>query len=107
MQGPGTEKQARISFIFLLCAFGTLILAGASCTQWDKEEKDYAKKRDSYFKYKEGDIVYLKPDSTIGVITDRTLWSEDRLEYRIRYSTKTGKLEHLDTYEPNIFDKKY
>lgn len=106
MQGPGTEKEARISFILLLCMFGTLILAGLGCTQWDKEEKEYARQRDAMFKYKEGDIVYLKPDSTIGVITDRTLWSEDRLEYRVRYSTKTGKIEYLDILEPSIFSKK-
>jgi hypothetical protein len=34
------------------------------------------------------------------------MWSEDRLEYRIRYSTKVGKLEYIDTYEADIFDKK-
>lgn len=107
MQGPGTEKEAKVSFILMLLMFLTLILAGlSSCNdQWEKEEKEYSKKRDSYFKYKVGDIVYLKPDSTIGVITDRTLWSEDKLEYRIRYSTKVGKLEYIDIYEPGIFSK--
>lgn len=108
MQGPGTEKEARISFILLLVMFLTLILAGlSSCNdQWEKEEKEYAKQRDAIFKYKEGDIVYLKPDSTIGVITDRTLWSEDKKEYRVRYSTKAGKIEYIDILEPSIFSKK-
>lgn len=108
MQGPGTEKEAKISFILALCVLFALIAAGlVGCGgQWEKENKEYAKKRDSYFQYNEGDVVYLKPDSIIGVITDRTLWSEDRLEYRIRYSTKVGKLEYIDILEPSIFGKK-
>jgi hypothetical protein len=108
MQGPGTEKHTKVSFILALCVLFALIAAGLiGCGgQWEKEEKEYAKKHDSYFKYDIGDVVYLKPDSTIGVITDRTLWSEDRLEYRIRYSTKVGKLEYIDILEPSIFDKK-
>ena len=109
MQGPGTEKHTKVSFILILFIFLSLILVGlSSCSeQWEKENKEYAKKRDAIFKYKEGDIVYLKPDSTIGVITDRTYWNVDQLEYRVRYSTKVGKLEYLDTYEPNIFGLKY
>ena len=111
MQGKGTEKQAKVSFIMILSMFTLFVIfaiTNIGCgEQWEKEEKEYAKKRDAIFKYKEGDVVYLKPDSTIGVITDRTLWSPDRLEYRIRYSTKVGKLEYIDTYEADIFDKKY
>ena len=109
MQGPGTEKEARVSFI-LMCSIFVILIMGmifASCGgQWEKEEKEYAKQRDAIFKYKEGDIVYLKPDSTIGVITDRTLWSEDKKEYRVRYSTKAGKIEYIDILEPSIFNKK-
>lgn len=106
MQGKGTEKEARISFILMLFVFLSLTLAGISCAQWDKEEKEYIKKHDSFFKYEEGDIIYLKPDSTIGVITDRTLWNENKKEYRVRYSTKVGKIEYLDILEPSIFGKK-
>ena len=110
MQGPGTEKQAKVSFIMILSMFALFVIfaiTNIGCGgQWEKENKEYAKKHDSYFKYDIGDVVYLKPDSTIGVITDRTLWSEDRLEYRIRYSTKVGKLEYIDILEPSIFDKK-
>ena len=108
MQGKGTEEHAKVSFLLTLCILFALIAAGLiSCGgQWEKENKEYAKKHDSYFKYDIGDVVYLKPDSTIGVITDRTLWSEDRLEYRIRYSTKVGKLEYIDILEPSIFSKK-
>ena len=108
MQGKGTENHAKVSFILALCVVFALIAAGlVGCDgQWEKENKEYAKKRDSYFQYNEGDVVYLKPDSIIGVITDRTLWSEDRLEYRIRYSTKVGKLEYIDILEPSIFGKK-
>jgi hypothetical protein len=87
--------------ITILIAFSLV-----SCTQWDKEEKDYAKKYDAQFKYKEGDVIYLKPDSVMGVITDKTAWSKDRIEYRVRYSTKTGKVEYLDIHEPSIFSKK-
>ena len=109
MQGKGTEEHAKVSFLLTLCILFALLAVGLiGCGgQWEKEEKEYAKKRDAIFKYKEGDVVYLKPDSTIGVITDRTMWSEDRLEYRIRYSTKVGKLEYIDTNEADIFDKKY
>lgn len=105
MQGKGTEGHGKVGFLLILFTFLSMVMVGVSCTQWEKEDKEYAKKRDSYFKYKVGDIVYLKPDSTIGVITDRTLWSEDKLEYRIRYSTKVGKLEYIDIYEPGIFSK--
>ena len=108
MQGKGTENHAKVSFILALCILFALIAAGlVSCgDQWEKENKKYAKKHDSYFKYDIGDVVYLKPDSTIGVITHRIMWSEDRLEYRIRYSTKVGKLEYINVYEADIFDKK-
>lgn len=108
MQGPGTENHAKVSFLLTLCVLFALIAAGLiSCSdQWEKEEKKYAKKRDDIFKYKEGDIVYLKPDSTLGVVIDRILWTEERVSYTIRYSTKTGKLEYLESYEPNIFGKK-
>ena len=107
MQGKGTEDHAKLSFLLTLCILFALIAAGLiSCTQWDKEEKDYARKYDAQFKYKVGDIVYLKPDSIVGVVSDRTAWAEDRLEYRIRYSTKVGKLEYIDILEPSIFDKK-
>ena len=108
MQGKGTEEHTKVSFLLTLCILFALLAVGLiGCgEQWEKENKEYAKKHDSYFKYDIGDVVYLKPDSTIGVITDRTLWSEDRLEYRIRYSTKVGKLEYIDILEPSIFDKK-
>ena len=108
MQGKGTEDHAKLSFLLTLCILFALIAAGLiSCTQWDKEEKDYTRKYDAQFKYKVGDIVYLKPDSTVGVITDKILWSEDKIVYTVRYSTKLGKLEYLDSYEQNIFGKKY
>ena len=108
MQGKGTENHVKVSFLLTLCILFALLAVGLiGCgEQWEKENKEYAKKHDSYFKYDIGDVVYLKPDSTIGVITDRTLWSEDRLEYRIRYSTKVGKLEYIDILEPSIFSKK-
>ena len=108
MQGKGTEEHTKVSFLLTLCILFALLAVGLiGCgEQWEKENKEYAKKHDSYFKYDMGDVVYLKPDSTIGVITDRTLWSEDRLEYRIRYSTKVGKLEYIDILEPSIFSKK-
>ena len=106
MQGKGTEGHGKVGLVLLLFIFLSVALVGVSCTQWDKEEKDYAKRYEAQFKYKLGDVVYLKPDSTIGVITDRTLWTENRLEYRVRYSTKVGKLEHIDTYEQNIYGKK-
>lgn len=108
MQGPESDrKDVKMSFLLAMCILFALIAAGLiSCTQWDKEEKDYAKKYDAQFKYKMGDIVYLKPDSIVGVVTDRTAWTGDRLEYRIRYSTKAGKIEYLDVLEPSIFSKK-
>jgi hypothetical protein len=110
MQGKESDKKdIKLSVLLALCILFALIAAGlVSCgnNQWEKEEREYAKKRDSYFQYKEGDVVYLKPDSIIGVITDRTLWSKDRLEYRIRYSTKVGKIEYIDILEPSIFNKK-
>ena len=87
--------------VTILLAFNLI-----SCVQWENESKDYDRKYDAQFKYKEGDIVYLKPDSTLGVVTDRTLWTEKRITYTVRYSTKTGKLEYLESNEPNIFGKK-
>jgi hypothetical protein len=108
MQGKGTEEHAKVSFLLTLCILFALLAVGLiGCgEQWEKENKEYAKKHDSYFKYDIGDVVYLKPDSTIGVITHRIMWSEDRLEYSVRYSTKVGKLEYIDILEPSIFSKK-
>lgn len=106
MQGKGTEGHGKVGFLLILFIFLSIVMVGVSCTQWDKEDKDYAKRYDAQFKYKLGDVVYLKPDSTIGVITDRTAWTENRIEYRIRYSTKVGKLEYVDVLEPIIFSKK-
>ena len=106
MQGKGTEGHGKVGFLLILFTFLSMVMVGVSCTQWEKEDREYAKKYDAQFKYKLGDVVYLKPDSTIGVITDRTLWTENRIEYRIRYSTNVGKLEYVDVLEPIIFSKK-
>ena len=89
------------ALIAILLAFSLV-----SCAQWEKEEKQNRERYDAQFKYKEGDIIYLKPDSVVGVITDRTVWTENRVEYRVRYSTKSGKIEYIDILEPSIFSKK-
>lgn len=55
--------------------------------------------------YKEGDIVYLKPDSTIGVIGVITNWTSGT-EYRIGYKNNEGVIEYHDFTETQIFGKK-
>lgn len=105
MQGPGTEKEAKVSFILMLCIFGTLILGGIGCTQWDKEEKQNKERYDALFKYKEGDDVYIKPDSTLATITDKYHYSSGDTYY-IVYKTKNGDLKEMSIKEYQIYGKK-
>jgi len=48
-------------------------------------------------KYKEGDVVYLKPDSTTAVIE---LASSTGEWYNVLYKTELGKIEYLIMVKP-------
>lgn len=102
MQGPGTEKQAKVSFILMLCIFGTLIMGGiVGCFE------DNSKRIPHTAKYKEGEIVYLKPDSTIGVIGEVNVYLSSGVEYRIGYKNNQGVIEYHYFTETQIYSLKY
>lgn len=102
MQGKGTEKQARISFILILCIFVLLIIAGlVSCC----DEKPKHKQQPRISQYQEGEVVYLKPDSTIGVIGDVNLYTTD-IEYKIGYKNTQGEIQYQYFTETQIYGKK-
>jgi hypothetical protein len=101
MQGKGTEKQARISFILILCIFALLIVAGlVSCGVKPKHKEQLR-----ISQYQEGDVVYLKPDSTIGVIGDVNLYTSD-IEYKIGYKNNQGEIQYQLFTETQIYSKK-
>jgi len=51
-------------------------------------------------KYKAGDVVYLKPDSTKAVID----WvSHEGLFFGVKYKTEFGKIETLTWVSPSLF----
>lgn len=54
-------------------------------------------------KYKIGDIVYLKPDSTQAFVSDTSKYYNF---YRIGYIDKLGKIEYTNIDEFNIYGKK-
>ena len=56
-------------------------------------------------KYNEGDVVYLKPDSLEGVVTDSYQW-DSTIEYRVGFRVKNGELHYRDFKEFQIYGKK-
>jgi hypothetical protein len=56
-------------------------------------------------KYREGDVVYLKPDSLEGVVTDSYQW-DSTMEYRVGFRVKNGELHYRDFKEFQIYGKK-
>lgn len=106
MQGKGTEDHAKLSFLLALCILFALIAAGlVSCTQWDKEEKRNKERYEASFKYQSGDDVYIKPDSTLGTITDKYHYGSGDTYY-IVYKTKNGELKEVGINEYQIYSKK-
>ena len=102
MQGKGTEDHAKLSFLLALCILFALIAAGlVSCC----ENKPSKHKPQQVAQYNEGDLVYLKPDSTIGVIGNVTTWTS-YVEYRIGYKNNEGVIEYHDFTETQIYSKK-
>lgn len=55
--------------------------------------------------YNLGDVIYLKPDSLEGVVTDTYQW-ESTMEYRVGYRVKNGELHYRDFKEYQIYGKK-
>jgi len=61
-------KQMLLSFT-LSCVFTTLFLFGCGPC---REELEIKKAADKLVRYKSGDVVYLKPDSCLAVVTSTT-----------------------------------
>ena len=55
--------------------------------------------------YDKGDVVYLKPDSLIGVVTDAYEW-DSVMEYRIGFRVRSGELRYRDFKSFQIYGKK-
>lgn len=102
MQGPGTENHAKISAVLALCILFALIAAGLiGC-----DDKPTKHKPQPIAQYEEGQIVYLKPDSTIGVIGQVNVYMSSGVEYRIGYKNNQGVIEYHDFTESQIYGKK-
>ena len=106
MQGPGIDrKDTRTSFILMLCIFATLILGGiVGCCEDNSKDKKHTNQ--PVAQYKEGEMVYLKPDSTIGVIGRVDIFLSSGVEYRIGYKNNQGIIEYHDFTETQIYGKK-
>jgi hypothetical protein len=103
MQGKGTEDHAKLSFLLAMCVLFALIAAGLiSCIESNSKRKEQPSAQ-----YKDGDIVYLKPDSTIGVIGSVNTMINSGIIYRIGYKNKNGVIEYHDLTETQIYSKKY
>jgi ribosomal protein L16 Arg81 hydroxylase len=55
--------------------------------------------------YNKGDVVYLKPDSLEGVVTEPYQW-ESTMEYRVGFRIKNGELHYRNFEEYEIYGKK-
>lgn len=55
--------------------------------------------------YNLGDVVYLKPDSLLGIVTDTYEW-DSTMEYRVGFRVKNGELRYRDFKEFQIYGKK-
>jgi transcription initiation factor IIE alpha subunit len=107
MLGPESDRRdVKISAILALCILFALIAAGlVSCTQWDTEEKQNRERYNALFKYQEGDVVYIKPDSSLATITNKYHYSSGDTYY-IVYKTKNGELKETGINEYQIYSKK-
>lgn len=104
MQGPGTEKEARISFILLLSilAFSIMLAFSTGC-----DCKKSKKKTSNVYNYSKGDVVYLKPDSTVASISDTRI-SIDGItgRYEANYKDNSGNIQMVVIEENQIYGKK-
>lgn len=55
--------------------------------------------------YNIGDVVYLKPDSLPGIVTDSYQW-DSIMEYRIGYRLRSGEMYYRDFKSFQIYGKK-
>lgn len=55
--------------------------------------------------YNLGDVVYLKPDSLLGIVSDTYEW-DSTMEYRVGFRVKNGELRYRDFKEFQIYGKK-
>jgi hypothetical protein len=103
MQGKGTEFDWK--FFKQLSMFGIVFISVITILLYGCEEKPKHKQPVLVPQYQEGDIVYLKPDSTIGVIGDVTMYISS-IGYRIGYKNNQGVIEYHDFTETQIYSKK-
>jgi hypothetical protein len=102
MQGKGSDKNdMKLSVLLALCILFALIAAGLiSCGEKPKHKQQVLVPQ-----YQEGELVYLKPDSTIGVIGDVNLYTRD-IEYKIGYKNNQGEIQYQIFTETQIYSKK-
>jgi len=102
MQGKESDKRdVQLSALLALCILFALIAAGlVSCGVKPKHKEQLR-----ISQYQEGDVVYLKPDSTIGVIGDVNLYTRD-IEYKIGYKNNQGEIQYQLFTETQIYSKK-
>jgi len=103
MQGKGVEFDWK--FFKQLSTFSIVFISIVTIMLYGCGDDKPKYKTQIVPQYQEGDIVYLKPDSTIGVIGKITNYI-DGLEYRIGYKNNQGIIEYHDFTETQIYGKK-
>ena len=95
MQGPGVEFDLKFFRQFMTVGMSvmllfTLLLYACDCKQPKRKPP----------KYKQGDVVWLKPDSTRAVISQ--VWSGDN-EYSVEYYDAEHKPQGMHVPEYGIY----
>lgn len=105
MQGPETERDVKLSFLLALCILFALIAAGlVSCCETNTKGKKHNTKTN--YNYSKGDVVYLKPDSTIASISDTRIIIDNIGRYEANYKDNSGNLQTIVVDETQIYGKK-
>ena len=103
MQGKGVDTDWK--FLRQLSVFGICFLLVISTLLFACEGPPKHKQPVLVAQYQEGDIVYLKPDSTIGVIGDVSIYTSD-IGYKIGYKNNQGEIQYQTFTETQIYSKK-
>lgn len=90
----------------ILIILGLLFIS--SCTYNNSNSKQYERDVEEVTLvplFKEGDIIYLKPDSTMCVVLDEPDVYNNYINYRITYNNNCGERVYYSVRDCEIFGK--
>lgn len=90
----------------MLVIAGLLLMSLSVLTTGCDHKKSKRKYVEDNYNYRKGDVVYLKPDSTIASISDTRLILEDVGRYEANYKDNSGTLKMIVVDETQIYGKK-